>query len=483
MKKTSIILTLAAMLVAMVSCTKEKLPVSGKFTMTVNADKGTRTTKNLSLDGNTLNALWEAGESVTVTKGEVCLGFLYAVSDGTSTTLTGTIEGEIAENDILTLEFLSEFYDQQEGTLEFIATHSDYAKAEVRITSISGGSVTTTDAVFANQQAIVKFTLQTMSGVNLSASQLVVSVDGTDYTVDPDNDINVLYVALPGFSNKDVTLTATVVVEGEEEDTEYEYTKTVSNVTFANGQYYTITARLGKIIELSSLSGNYEAQNGDILTGTLAGNYKISVADGATVTLRDATITCLGETTDFAGITCPGNATIVLEGTNNVIGGGGTENVHRNPGIYIAPNYTLTIQGSGTLNVSSNTSANSGVGAGIGGAWANSDAGNCGNIVINGGTINATGGYGCAGIGAGYGRTCQNITIAGGSVTATGGTNAAGIGSGFSGYGSNSSCGDISISDGTVNASGGSHATGIGTGYANGATNNTCGLLASAEEP
>lgn len=38
-------------------------------------------------------------------------------------------------------------------------------------------------------------------------------------------------------------------------------------------------------INLAALSGDYIAQNGDVLTGTLAGNYKISIAAGASVEL------------------------------------------------------------------------------------------------------------------------------------------------------------------------------------------------------
>ena len=68
-------------------------------------------------------------------------------------------------------------------------------------------------------------------------------------------------------------------------------------------------------------------------------------------------------------------------------------------------------------------------GAGIGGE---------GNIVIMGGTINATGTLAAAGIGGRNGECCGNITISGGTITATGGSDGdqyhgAGIGSGASG--------------------------------------------------
>ncbi len=206
------------------------------------------------------------------------------------------------------------------------------------------------------------------------------------------------------------------------------------------------------------------ATDGMTIYGTLNANVKISIVDdGATVTLNNATIT--GTNSDsylWAGINCENNATIILEGTNNV-----TSFWEDYPGIYIAPGETLTIQGSGTLNASSN-----GWGAGIGG----SDLVDCGNIVINSGTINATGGIWMAGIGGGFNKNCGSITINGGNVTATGGRGAAGIGTGASQV--SITCGDISITGGIVNATGGRGAAGIGSGFVtfNG-IHNTCGNI------
>ena len=194
--------------------------------------------------------------------------------------------------------------------------------------------------------------------------------------------------------------------------------------------------------KLSTLSSDYTAADGETLYGTLADNYKISIADGATVTLKDVTIDGSG---NYAGITCLGDATIILDGTNNVKGCSSDY-----PGIYVPRYKTLTILGTGSL-----TAIGNGCGAGIGGR---SDA-YCGNIVIEGGTIAATGGHAAAGIGGGYGY-CGNITISGGTVTATGGDKAAGIGTGSDG-----SCGSITISGGTVTATGGLEAAGIGSGW------------------
>ena len=238
-------------------------------------------------------------------------------------------------------------------------------------------------------------------------------------------------------------------------------------------------------VALSAVTAAYTAQDGDILTGTLGSNVKISIADGATVTLKDVTIN--GENNDsykWAGITCLGDATITLEGTNTVKGFN-----EDYPGIHVPEGKTLTIQGEGSLNASSN-GYGAGIGGGIGVACGNivinggtvtATGGDyaagigggdnnlpCGNIVINGGTVTATGGWMGAGIGSSNYGSCGAITISGGTVTATGGTDGAGIGSGETG-----SCGDITISGGTVTATGIDGAAGIGGGSGNG----TCGTI------
>ena len=220
------------------------------------------------------------------------------------------------------------------------------------------------------------------------------------------------------------------------------------------------------VTDLATITADYEAKDGETLTGTLASNVKISIAAGATVTLKDVNITNLGNGCDWAGINCPGNATLVLEGTNTVCAGRGSDGYNNYPGIYIAPDKTLTIQGDGTLTAYSN--ADSPYAAGIGGGYNIA----CGNIVINSGTITATGGWSAAGIGGGHSASCGNITINGGTVTATGGNYGPGIGSGDAGE-NQGSCGNITISGGTVEATGGCNAAGIGGGCTNGA----CGTI------
>ena len=235
-------------------------------------------------------------------------------------------------------------------------------------------------------------------------------------------------------------------------------------------------------IDLSTLAADYEAQDGDVLTGTLDGNaqpYKITIADGATVTLDGVTINGVSSSdVKWAGITCLGDATIILkDGSKNTVKGFYEDY----PGIQAGPTgKTLVIkgedQGTGSLDASPyDGGTEHSYGAGIGGGLDIS----CGDINIQGGVITVTGGYGAAGIGVGegYGEenvSCATITISGGNVTATGGYGAAGIGGGYA-YNYGVTCGAITISGGTVTAAGGDNAAGIGSGESNSGNTNTCG--------
>ena len=133
-------------------------------------------------------------------------------------------------------------------------------------------------------------------------------------------------------------------------------------------------------IDLSTVHADFTAQDGDVLTGTLGDYAKITIAHGATVTLSDVTIKNIYDYPSndsdhpWAGLTCQGDATIVLEGTNYVGTIGGNYSA-----IYVPVDYTLTIQGDGALTASVEGCNAAGIGAGF--------ERPCGNIVIAGGTI------------------------------------------------------------------------------------------------
>ena len=234
MKKTLHILMAC---VLFFSCAKEKeLPVQleqpaqegiKNYTLTIEAGKDT---KALDIDGKTLKASWAKDDTVKVYKGVAFLGNLTAQADGKETTLSGTVSGEIAQDDILTLTFLSPDYANQDGTIEYIAAHCDYAVASVTVTNVEGTTVTTTSAQFDNQQAIVKFTL------NVSAKPLIITLLGQCIAITPDEAQSVLYVALPALSSQPVSLMAVA--------NEKVYVKNVESVTLEAGKYYAITANL-----------------------------------------------------------------------------------------------------------------------------------------------------------------------------------------------------------------------------------------------
>ena len=234
-----------------------------------------------------------------------------------------------------------------------------------------------------------------------------------------------------------------------------------SGVTFENGKYYEITAKLTKknVIDLSAVTEDKEIEDGYTITGTL-NDHKIALVAGARVTLDNVTI-------NNSNITCRGDADITLVGTNKItapetnaalrVGNAGT---------------TLTILGTGSLNATGGGGA-----AGIGTGSAKNEGKTGGNIIIKGGTITARGSDYGAGIGCGAtaadsddaSTTCGDITIKGGTVTATGGIYAAGIGTGAAmciDKHARTICGKITITGGTVTAATAAElgGAGIGTG-------------------
>ncbi|MCR5751113.1 MAG: hypothetical protein K6G91_04055 [Kiritimatiellae bacterium] len=240
-------------------------------------------------------------------------------------------------------------------------------------------------------------------------------------------------------------------------------------------------------IDLSNVNGDLTLVNGDVATGELGGPYKVSIAAGATVTLSDLIITnSESSLTPWAGITCLGDATIILE--NEVVVNACNK---YNPGIFVPKFSTLTIKGDGWLSAGGGSSGGAGIGGGYileggvsidcgsiiidlgddessyidatGGGFAAGIGGGansfCGDITISNGVVTADGSAGGAGIGSGNSGTCCDITICGGDVYATGGDGGSGVGSGNAG-----GCGDITIVGGNVLATGGVKAAGIGAG-------------------
>ena len=332
----------------------------------------------------------------------------------------------------------TDFEDEQDGTLETLASKFDLA---IYDGSLSSKALLPTTATLKNQLTIAELTIKDYAGTDITdkIKKLDIQLCGNGYALTrPDNAAGPIYVALyptPGSNKENITVTATA-----NDDTKYEKD---FKFTFAANNIYPIAVKTFKVVDVSTLTipegenaVEYTAQNGDMLTGTIANRVRICIAANANVALKNLTIDYKappGSNYPFhiPGITCIGNATIILEGTNKVKAFEGDW-----PGISAATNNsTLTIKGDGSLEAIGQMG-----GAGIGGG----NGGNCGNIVIESGSITATGGNNAAGIGSGYSNSCGNILISGGTVKATGGNNAAGIGTGDG----NSSCVSITITNG-----------------------------------
>ena len=323
--------TSALLLTAFVfaDCSSSDAPIeqpinpTGKYTMTVNASKGDNaTTRALSIDGEgKLIASWATTEDVYVKKDDSWLsGSLKPQTAGESSVLKGEVSvATIVASDVLTLQFprTTIDYTGQVGTLDNIAANYDYATATTTVSSVSGNTFTNTftssEAIFANQQAIVKFTLQNAYGETLAVDKLTVSATGLktsdtatgDITITPTPATDVIYAALSGITNEKVTLTA---IKGS--DT-YALT-TPSTVSFADGKYYTITAKLRPPIFSEPLTLEAVGDNTQITFTNYSGGvieYRINDGSWTSTTNFDESVSA-GTKVSFRGNKssyCPGD--------------------------------------------------------------------------------------------------------------------------------------------------------------------------------
>ena len=377
----------------------------------------------------------------------------------------GTVSPDAAIDDDGTIDFTN--LHTQDGTLSTLGRTLDLCVYDAP--SWTSGKLPS--GTLANRLTICAFTLKDLGGtstITRDLAQLTVS-DGTNsYVIVPNGNFeDVVYVAM-------LPVTTAAALELVGTAAPYVYVKIATSRTYPAGTFNNLALRMTRAVNLSLLEADYTAKKGDVLTGTT--NWYVRIPSGVTVTLYEANILS-------SGIICSGTATIILMGSNTVTAGTGSYKGAVCTGEY---GHTLTITGTGSLDVSAEGQENkAGIGpsgaeygrvvinggtitatGGANGAGIGS-AGNarCGSITINGGTVIATGGANGAGIGAaGNARCDETITISGGTVIAIGGTNSAGIGSGGSEYASNGGIGCITIKGGTVTATGGTNGAGIGSG-------------------
>lgn len=504
MKRLSTIIMALVLALGLTQCKKEQPAANELQGETYTINLSVKGNNNAKVDVNTVTGAvdYATGDQIHVASGGKYVGTLTY----NGTIFTGNIANAV-EGEPLQFYFLGNVTPAEELTSGITESCSVVISDQTQhLPVISGapsnenfyGEVSDYTAELLNKCALVKFNVTTVSeaATCLTGFNNKVTIDFGENTFSNSQEGNGVITLPAGNGEKwAILLPQAAMTGGNAYAAGDEYAGTFGAVPaiYTNGMFTVgvpvevTTSTHNYLVDLSTLTGDYQAINGDTLTGTLAGNkYDITVAEGATVTLWNAQINPSGAYKDSpyekgAGINCQNNATLLIEGTNIVRAW--RENW---PCIFIAPGKTLTIDGSGSLetkhpqnicaaigarwndpcgNIVINggtITAQTGSGAAIGGGF--SDGSSCGTITINGGTVNATASSGAA-IGCGYsGNNCEGITITGGTVTATA-NYGAGIGGGYNNA-SPTTCGNITISGGNVTAtSSGSYCAGIGTGY------------------
>lgn len=147
-------------------------------------------------------------------------------------------------------------YTGQKGTLEDIEKNYDFATGTVGVYKDAEDQTilhASTTVDFANQQAIVKFTLSTLTDdepktqKSLSVSKLRISASNLkqtefatgDITIEPVSPTNEIYAALSGINDSRVTLTATA--------SDGIYVCSQNGITFANGDFQEIPVQMTKV--------------------------------------------------------------------------------------------------------------------------------------------------------------------------------------------------------------------------------------------
>lgn len=466
MKRLSTIIMALVLALGLTQCKKDQPTPNVTEGETYTISLSVKGNSNAKVDVNTQNGHvdYATGDQILVASNGTYAGTL--VYDGT--VFTGSI-GNVTEGMPLQFYFLGNVTPEEELSIGNTESCSVVISDQTdHLPVISGApsnenfysNVTNYTAELLNKCALVKFNVTTSSEAPtcLKGFNNKVTIDfGVNTFTNSQEDNGIITLPAGNGEKWAILLPQEAKTGGEAYAAGDEYAGTFGAVPalFANGMFPAgiavdvTTSTHNYLVDLSTLTGDYEAVDGDTLTGTLSQHYNISVAEGASVTLWNASINPSHsyKSPHNPCIRCDNDATIVIEGENDMYVW--TEQM---PCIYIASGKTLTITGNGSLNASSTGM----ITAAIGGCYSSGNS--CGNIVIESGNITATAGS-CAAIGAGFNGNCGNITINGGTITATS-TGATAIGCGnqmcFT-------CGDITINGGTVTATG--SRAGIGGGY------------------
>ena len=234
------------------------------YNVTLTASMGDAETRALSADGNVITATFAQNDEVVVVDadGVTIVGTLKAQSAGESTTLTGTITGDFAVDEVLTLRYRSATanYDNQVGTLDGIATGQDYAEGTLKVKDPNTNPLTfySNSVTLKAKQSITKFTFKNgstpvnvktfgIAAVGLVQSiakdgiETVGAVTGTLSTAASD-----VYIALRNKTDAKQTYAFTI------QDAAGNWYITTKNAKLTNGKNYAVDIALTPLPTLTS---------------------------------------------------------------------------------------------------------------------------------------------------------------------------------------------------------------------------------------
>ena len=263
--------------------------------------------------------------------------------------------------------------------------------------------------------------------------------DGLDLTatLKDATDLSVSTITMPAYfswnnGNPINNITYSVSAAGLQLEEDVQYTKTIKKVG--------TTTALDQVTEIGQYELTITAKEGSGYTGSNSTTFYVCegiMMTNAIKTWENNTYSVIEDVTFGSRINVSGDVKLILweNATLNVSG----------RGIELNNNNKLTIDGEGTLNVSSYDAAAIGPSSG-------SEL-SMGTLVIDGGTVNATITMSSGYIPAAIGTSKDNVS--GGSITINGGVvNATSGKAGYAAIGGYSSCCDITINGGQVTASG-----------------------------
>lgn len=380
------------------------------------APKGNDGMRAVTEDGDNIAVTWAEGEHLAILYNkdgnQMADAEITAVDGSGNATITfSVVDGTPDDTDCTIIYPYSAAKEDKTGLKDnttLLANQSGRLSAKLDVRVGAGKIQTSTPGLDVTTQPAAQFAIWKLTLSPHSADALYITVDGKLIAgANYGTAIDEFTVAVPAVSSKTVSVVAVNNTDC------YYYSK--SSVTLAAGNYYKSPVTIN-----------------DVGTSSTAPVYKVTDSDYTSI--DDGKTVVFSGFTNNKGIYCDGDVTIILAGNNTVNGGSGFGCPAINAG---GSGTTLTITGTGQLTATGGPDC-----AAIG----SSSGSTCGNIIICGGMIEATGGgnpmypadFG-AGIGAGYYGNCGDITITGRIVTAIS-RNLSPIGKG-----SGSSCGKITF--------------------------------------